>query len=467
MKKSELFFSAISVPIDYLFLVLAGIMSYLVRYHPVIAQIRPVTFHLSINNYLMWVMLLAPMGIVIFALSGLYAMKSNRVNVDEFIKITVSCSATIALLVGIMFFSRYLFDSRFIILMYWVLSIFFVLFGRVVLRAVQRFLYKYQIGVHRVVVIGQNSIGNDLVHTFNSQMHLGYHVTACFSDFSEQVRGKLEKMAEDDTFDEVILADPNMERAKIMALLDLLNYHHLDFKYIADLLGTKISNIAITNYDSIPVVEVVNTPLDGWGRIIKRIFDIFLSFIFIVLLLPIILLTAVAVKLDTPGPIFFTYKRVGQKRKIFTFIKFRSMLKDAHKYRFDKNFLEKNRNLRWGTPMMKFQNDPRITKVGRIIRRWSIDELPQLFLVIMGKMSLVGPRPHEIEEVSKYDKYQLRVLSIKPGITGLSQVSGRSDLSFDQESKLDTFYIENWSLLLDFYILFKTPIAVIKKRNTL
>ena len=142
------------------------------------------------------------------------------------------------------------------------------------------------------------------------------------------------------------------------------------------------------------------------------------------------------------------------------------MIKNAHQYRFDQEFLEKNENLRAGTPMMKFKNDPRITKFGRLIRRWSIDELPELFLVLTGKISLVGPRPHEIEEVEKYSRYHKKLLAIKPGITGLAQVSGRSDLNFEQEVKLDIYYIENWSLGLDLQILLKTPAAVIKKRKS-
>ena len=142
------------------------------------------------------------------------------------------------------------------------------------------------------------------------------------------------------------------------------------------------------------------------------------------------------------------------------------MITDSHKFRFDKEFLDNQQNLREGSPMMKFKSDPRITKVGKFIRRFSLDELPELFIVLFGKMTLVGPRPHEIEEVEKYQKHHKKLLTIKPGITGLSQVSGRSDLDFEQEVRLDTFYIENWSVGLDLQILLKTPLAIIKRRQT-
>jgi lipopolysaccharide/colanic/teichoic acid biosynthesis glycosyltransferase len=139
------------------------------------------------------------------------------------------------------------------------------------------------------------------------------------------------------------------------------------------------------------------------------------------------------------------------------------MIDGAHNLRYTKEWLEKN--IRNDGPMIKFKNDPRITKVGKFIRKFSIDELAEFFLVFIGKMSLVGPRPHEIEEVKKYKKYHNKLFNIKPGITGMAQVSGRSDLNFEEEARLDVYYIENWSLLLDLKILLKTPLAIFKKRE--
>jgi lipopolysaccharide/colanic/teichoic acid biosynthesis glycosyltransferase len=141
------------------------------------------------------------------------------------------------------------------------------------------------------------------------------------------------------------------------------------------------------------------------------------------------------------------------------------MVDKAHQLRFDPKFVKKQEDIRKGSPLMKFVNDPRITPVGRFIRKLSLDELPELFNVFIGKMSIVGPRPHEIEEVAKYENFHKRVLSIKPGMTGMAQVSGRSDLDFDEEVRLDVWYMENWSMKLDIMILFKTPWAVLKKRK--
>ena len=135
--------------------------------------------------------------------------------------------------------------------------------------------------------------------------------------------------------------------------------------------------------------------------------------------------------------------------------------------RYDPEFQAKVENMRKGTPMLKFKNDPRLTRVGHFIRQYSIDELPEFFNVFIGRMSLVGPRPHEPEEVATYQKHHKKVLTLKPGVTGLPQISGRSDLNFEEEVRLDTYYIENWSLKLDLYILFRTPLVLLKRRQAL
>ena len=161
---------------------------------------------------------------------------------------------------------------------------------------------------------------------------------------------------------------------------------------------------------------------------------------------------------DDGSPVY----RVGQGGKLFHYFKFRSMVPGTDSLRYDE-LAEKN--LRNDGPMVKIKDDPRVTRVGNFIRRWSVDELAELFLVLKGEMSLVGPRPHLPEEVAKYERHHKKVLTVKPGITGLAQISGRSDLTFEEEVKLDTYYVENWSVLLDLAILMRTPWAVVRGRK--
>lgn len=466
MKRSEIAISASLVPIDYLMVILAGIVSYFIRFWQPVKDIRPVIFNLEFNIFMDLLWLIALIWVFSFAVAGLYSMKSTRRTIDEISKIILGCSTAVMILMFIFFFSRNLFDSRFIIIAGWVLSIIFVIIGRGIVRLIQHYLYKYGLGVHRVVIIGQGKLSQETAENLKKNIKAGYRVVKVFDDFKSETENQLSKMVKNDKFDEILVVNPNLSEKQINCLNDFTYINHITLKFVADIFDFPITNFEINTISGLPIVEVKKTRLDGWGRIYKRIFDIVVSLILIILLSPIFLLTALAIKLSSRGPLFFVYKRIGVFGIPFTYFKFRSMVKDAHKYRFDKKFIKEQEDLRAGSPMMKFKNDPRVTKVGQIIRRFSIDELPELFNVFGGKMSMVGPRPHEIEEVEKYQTHHRKVLTIRPGITGMSQVSGRSDLDFEEEIRLDTWYMENWSPKLDLMIILKTPLAILKKRKT-
>ncbi|MBU4332747.1 sugar transferase [Patescibacteria group bacterium] len=463
MKKSELTFSVVLVPLDYIMILLAGMSAYFLRYSKFYQEnIREIVFDLPFNGYFATILGVGIFWVGIFALTGLYTIGVRRKFIDEFSKIFVGCSAGLALITFLVFFKRELFDSRFIVLAAWILAILYVSIGRFIMRKIQQYFVKRGYGIKRVVVIGNDKTTKNIIFEIENNLSLGFKIVKFFEELNESVRDKIGNM--DKEVDEVILADPNISRRESLKLLDICNELHITYKYAADIFNARTINVDITMMNSIPVIEIKRTPLDGWGRVVKRIFDIFGSLFFIILLSPVMIIAAIAIKLDSRGPIFFTYSRIGEQGKPFTFIKFRSMTKNAHKLRFDEEFLKEQENMRDGTPMMKFKNDPRITRVGKFIRKTSIDELPNFFCSLIGTMSLVGPRPHEPEEVEKYQKRHKKVLTLKPGITGLAQISGRSDLDFEDEVKLDTYYIENWSLKLDLQILFKTPFVVLRKR---
>lgn len=465
MKKSELALTAIKPPFDYFSLILAAIVAYLLRYQPYAQKIRPVIFDLPFGDYISISIPIAFGWILIFAISGLYSVLGFKSLREELARVFVACSAGLALVLAVMVFTRFLFDSRFIILTSWLLAIIFVSFDRIILQIIKKQSYKFGIGVHRLGLIGDDKVAKILIEEFTSRPTLGYRVVYQAPEFTDEVKTELFALKKKDGIDELIQIRPNMCGQKTVDLISFAEENHLDFKYTADLLGTHLINLEVNTYAGLPIIEVKRTPLDGWGRIHKRIFDIVVSSLLIILCSPIMLLTALAVKLTSQGPVFFKYKRIGQYGKPFTYFKFRSMINNAHQLRFDQDFISQQKNLRENSPMMKFANDPRITPVGRFIRRFSIDELTELFLVFIGKMSLVGPRPHEVEEVEKYERHHKKVLNIKPGMSGLAQISGRSDLDFEDEVKLDTYYIENWSLGLDLQILFKTPMAVLRRRK--
>jgi exopolysaccharide biosynthesis polyprenyl glycosylphosphotransferase len=447
-------------------IVIAGIVSYYARFWEPITAVRPVVFNLPFWLFFNWLLLFALIWLTSFAIAGLYSMRGTSRAIDELSKIILGCSTAVAALMFIFFFSRSLFDSRFIILAAWLFSIIFVILGRGLVRTIQRQLYRFGVGVHRVVVIGESRLAGEVVASFMKNVRAGYQVVDQFADFSDQTELALSGLRRDDKFDEILVATPHLPAETLDRLNDFSYVNHVELKYIADIFDFPLNNFVIDNIAGLPMVELKKTRLEGWGKIGKRIFDLIGSALFIIILSPVLLIIALAIKLDSQGPVFFVYKRIGENGKPFSYFKFRSMISGAHQLRFDEEFLRQQEDLRQGTPMKKFKDDPRVTRVGKFIRRFSLDELSELFNVFIGKMSLVGPRPHEVEEVEKYENFHRRVLSIKPGMTGLSQVSGRSDLDFNEEVRLDVWYMENWSMKLDLMILFKTPLAVIKKRKS-
>jgi len=291
-------------------------------------------------------------------------------------------------------------------------------------------------------------------------------------DFLEPIRRRLHDLNHRGEVDEILLTDPDISREKTLELLAFTDTEHIGFKYTADLFAAAIGRTDIATYAGIPILEIKKTPLDGWGAIYKRIFDIVMSLMFILLTLPIQIVVATALFLEQPGRILFSRTpdgkkttRIGQQGRPFHYFKFRSMVKNAHTFRFDPEFVKKHGNLRGGTPLFKLKDDPRVTPVGRIVRKYSLDELAEFYLVLLGRMSLVGPRPHLPEEVAQYKPHERRVLTVKPGITGLPQISGRADLDFEEEVRLDTYYIEHWNPWLDFYIILKTPLVVLFRKG--
>lgn len=463
MRKLDLFFATILVPIDYLALLLAGIAAYSLRFAQFFEEIRPVIFALSFEAYLRIVAALAAGWIIIFALSGLYTIGGRRKKLDEFKKIILGTTAALGGELAIVVFTRELFESRFIILVSWALAILFVTFFRLLLRVVQNTLYRMGAGLKRVAVVGRGPSADAVVSLIKHNPKYGMAVSLHAPVFDEDTREKL-AVAIKGGIDQIIYVTQNGSPKEMHELLDFADEHHIPFRYSADLVASHGASLEFDTLAGVPLIELKRTRLEGWGRVYKRIFDIVGSFILIVLTSPIMLLVALAIKLDSRGPIFFAYPRVGEAGKQFSYLKFRSMKPGTHEMRYKEL---KHLDIREG-PLTKFrdQDDPRITRVGRLIRKWSLDELPELFLVLAGTMSLVGPRPHLPEEVARYEKHHKKVLTIKPGITGLAQISGRADLSFDEEVRLDTHYMEHWSLKLDLIILLKTPFAVLTQKGT-
>jgi exopolysaccharide biosynthesis polyprenyl glycosylphosphotransferase len=469
-RKFDLAFAALQLPLDGVALIGAAIAAYTVRYLPEFIEVRPLFTQINFDRYLATSILFAIIWILIFALAGLYAIRPRRAW-PEIGRILIGCTAGTAILIATVFFQRDLTTSRFIVIAVWALSITFVGFERLLLRVIRHELLRARIGHRRVVIIGRGRTADALTNLYKENPILGFTIVRRFQGWSEQTRHDVDRLVRSNRIDEILLADPDLPKEDALDLIAFSEENHVAFKYLADLFAARFGNIEVTTNGGIPIIEAKRTPLDGWGRIFKRAFDIVVSLLLIIILSPIMIIEAILIKLTSAGPVFFgprsdekPAERIGERGIPFRYFKFRTMYTNVDKLHNDPSFLKKYGNLREG-PLMKIKEDPRVTPVGRFLRRFSLDELPELFLVFTGRMSLVGPRPHRPDEVSRYKSHHRRVLAIKPGITGMSQISGRADLDFEDEVKLDTWYIEHWSPSLDLWILLKTPSVVLARKG--
>lgn len=472
MKKSELFFNVLQVVFDFLLVFVATLVAYKLRN---LAQVQTLIhkegiYNMPLDQYLNLSLIIAAVAVLVYAFEGLYNIRATRKFWSELYSIFKSTTIVVVLVMIGFFLQREWFSSRFIIVAAWGLAIFFVSSGRVFLHVFQKFLVsQYQIGIHRVLLIGSGEKMKYICRAIRSQRQLGYKVI----DHLEYINIKeIKAIEKKDGIDEVIVHESMLPDDLLVKLHDYCMINNISYKFIPSSRQTTRFEMAI--FEGEPIIEIPHTPLDGWGKIIKRLIDLVGSTILIIVTGPLLSIIALIIKLeDFSAPVVFKNARIGANGKEFYVYKFRYFKwkwcttkenpnwKEAMEY---EKKLIKERSVRVG-PIYKIQDDPRKSWIGKYLERFSIDEFPQFFNVFKGEMSLVGPRPHQQREVKKYREYHRRLLTIKPGITGMAQTSGRSDLDFEDEYRLDVYYIENWSILLDIIILLKTPTAVLRSRG--
>lgn len=321
----------------------------------------------------------------------------------------------------------------------------------------------------RVLIVGAGSRGRDLLHRFRNHPELRAGVVGFLDDNPSLQNSTLDgvrvlgltshllTVIHHNVVDEVFIALPQDSLEKVRELAATAENEGKVIHIVADIVKPRLGQAYVTDFYDLPLLTLVNTPNSTLALWAKAAIDYVVAAVATILTLPIMLVTAVAIKADSPGPVFFVQERVGLHGRTFRLYKFRSMVKDAEKLKAQ--LVAQNEA---DGPVFKIWSDPRITRVGRLIRKTSIDELPQLLNVIKGEISLVGPRPALPMEVEQYSPWQRRRLSMKPGITGLWQVSSRNHLSFNDWVRLDLEYIDHWSLTLDLSILLRTVPAAFK-----
>jgi exopolysaccharide biosynthesis polyprenyl glycosylphosphotransferase len=415
-------------------------------------------------------MMLVQVGtlLAVFFVTRLYHTVRAVSRVDEFYQIfgSVSVGSMMSVAISGFLFKNSVLDldySRAMILYAWVLTILLVTLGRWLHHTLTARLRKQGWGNDRVLIVGTSEVGHMILQKIQWNPGLGYEVVGMVETngvgaraLNVPVLGGPERLAEvidRHEIDEVIIALPEATHQEILMLISQCERGSVSIKVFPDVFQIMASQVSIGDLGGLPLLSVRDVALRGWRLTVKRVLDIVGSALGLVVLSPLLLLIAVLIKLDSPGPVFYAQERMGLDAKPFWCLKFRSMRSDAEK----------------DGPGWTTKNDPRRTRVGELLRRVSFDELPQLINVFIGEMSLVGPRPERPVYVEQFRRSIPRYMDRhreKAGMTGWAQVNGlRGDTSIIERTKYDLWYIENWSLRLDFKILVRTLLAAFRDRN--
>jgi exopolysaccharide biosynthesis polyprenyl glycosylphosphotransferase len=405
--------------------------------------------------------------------AGLYKFSRTRTFTEELFSIVSTVAGATVVLMAISFVLQPLVFSRLMLVYVAFIAVVLLALARVVRRQIYARLRARGVGVERVLVVGAGDVGLSVLRTLLARKDFGYSVVGYLDDNPDRgsvdlgrVRGlgstdQLRAVIVREHVDHVMITLPWSQHARIVDMVQLCQRWGLQVSVTPDVFQLNLRQVQIENFDSIPLLYINGREtLRGGSRLFKRALDLFLVLLFSPVWGALFLVVAVAIRIDSRGPILYSAARIGESGATFRMRKFRSMVPDADKLR---DTLIRQHELDPRHP--KIKDDPRVTRVGRVIRRTSLDELPNLINVVMGQMSLVGPRPPTPDEVTLYAPWHMQRLQVKPGMTGLWQVSGRSDIPFDEMCLLDIYYIENWTPQLDLRILLMTIPHVLLRRG--
>ncbi len=423
------------------------------------------------SEYLIQQLLLNLFLIVAFSQTSVWQRRRGESWFDEVYRIGYAMAGSFTLIMAYEFLNKPTFSSRGMMIWAIVFIGVFLSLARLARRWTLRWLHSRGHAVDQVLIVGSGETGRGVIRTLLARPDLGFQAVGFLDDGVNEVGSKrIPHLGQWKNLD-MIVASHRQLHTVFIALpadrhQDILNMtktcleNGIRAQIVPDLFQLSLGRVEMSNMGGIPVIGVRDNYKKTVTQLIKRIIDLLVVGIFAIPSLIVGGLIALAIKLDDGGPIFYKAKRVGKGGEIFEMYKFRSMVLNADALR-DELWKENEAD----GPIFKIKHDPRITKIGRLIRKTSLDELPQLINVLIGNMSFVGPRPPIQDEVDQYKDWHHRRLEVKGGLTGLWQVSGRSDLTFDEMCLLDIYYMENWSLALDFRIVFQTIPYVLLSRG--
>lgn len=437
-------------------------LAYLIRYEW--QWLRPVVFYEPYTAYLEQQLVLTGLLIFTYAQVGVWQRRRGELWLDEVFRILYATAAGIGLMIGISFFVQPVPFSRLLIAWAFVSIVTLISLARLFRRFLLSVLYQRGVLTDRVLVLGCGEVGRSVIRTLLARPDLGFKAIGYLHDGQSENNIGLGRIPNIGTFADlaptiektpqlhtVFIALPGERHHEINQMLLTCQAHGVRTQVVPDLLQLSMNRVEMNNMGGIPTLRAREGGISRSQQVAKRFLDLAIMVILAVPTAVVIFIIAAAIKVESAGPVFYSGVRIGKDGKPFKMYKFRSMVVGAEQQKAALMALNQADG-----PIFKIHNDPRLTRVGKIIRRLSLDELPQLLNVILGQMSLVGPRPPLPEEVAAYKPWHQQRLSVIGGITGLWQVSGRSDLTFDELCLLDIYYIENWSLGLDIRLLLQT-----------
>ena len=403
----------------------------------------------------------------VFLLSSVYDPQRNYKVVDELQHVVLASAISALIFAGILYLGYRNF-SRYLLLTFVILDIFFLVGWRLMARLYFR-RGRYHTDERRVLVIGAGQTGHRVSEMIESYKWTGLKIIGFLDDDRDKrdvnipILGEVSdtrRIVESTKVDDVVIALPQRAYSKINGLVVTLHDLPVNVRIVPDYFSLALYRASAEDFGGMPMINLRDPALNDVQRIVKRIFDLAISTIVAVFASPFFLGVALAVKLDSKGPIFFQQDRIGENGRTFQMYKFRTMIPDAEKMQDQVSKIDEDGHL-----IFKRPDDPRITRIGRILRKMSLDELPQLINVFKGDMSLVGPRPELPWVMDQYEVWQHKRFAVPQGMTGWWQVNGRSDKPMHLNTEDDLYYVQNYSIWMDIYILLKTPWVVLRGKG--
>lgn len=473
--RSARYYSIALILCDLCTLLLAFSLAYVMR---VQVDTRPLVADIHADQFLTTSILLIPLWIFVFGLLGLYTSRVYNKRLAEWGRLLVGASIGILIVIGYSFvIDEPVFPARLVAVYAFIGSFILLILGREILREVRTVLFRFGKGISRVLIIGNSTATSDIAAQLSDTKRSGYQIVAIagpksalpphFHGTQYRTTEAALKHLKAQRITTIIQTDLFADEGRNQIILNAAQTMHINYCFIPGETEFYSGKNLVDVFLGYPIISVHQTPLVGWGEVVKRIFDVIVTALILAVLSPLLLLVIVAQKIVNPGPVFFVNRRLGRYAKPFGLYKLRSMRRQYSGQNAIKIFERMNRPdlVEEYRINRKVHNDPRITWFGKFLRITSLDELPQLFNVLRGDMSLVGPRPILPDELDFYRGRGSLLHSVKPGMTGLWQVSGRDDLPFEKRVELELYYAQNWSFWLDIKILLKTIPAVLKKGN--